>query len=205
MAYGEQTGDPSDDKPETHAERFFAALRLWGLVEALLDMCLLAILSRHETRQPLPSYPPTLERKLDYLSEAFRLLPSLSEGGEIASKVDSLFRAEKGLRNDIVHGSPLDYEDDGSVHFMLLQRRKGALPHYVLRTVTPKDWDRLSEVSIILFVELVALLLFVHPISDDVAGLSEDSFRRWEIKSAGEIPGSRRLRELMQTLAARHT
>jgi hypothetical protein len=151
---------PEDDEPETHADRLFAMLRTWGLAELTLDMCLMAIMEKHDTRRPLPPYPATLERKLEYLRETLRIFPSLAAGDRYAAKIDKLFTSEKTLRNIIVHSAPLRQEDNGTVHFLHLERRRGGMPHYALRVVRPKDWDRLFVTSAQI-VGYLYLLLFV--------------------------------------------
>jgi hypothetical protein len=195
--------DPRDDEPESHAERFFSAIRLWHLVEFQLDLCLMGVVGKHETRVPPPPWPATLERKLSFLQEACSALPTLAAAKGRADTIKALFTREKGLRNDIVHGGPIDYEDDGTVHFVVIRRRKNSLPEYSLRTVTPKDWDRLFAVSTQLAAHLLVLGFIVEPAPDGALDLPENRLREWEMKSAASFPGSKRLRDLLSKIVAR--
>ncbi len=189
---------PKDhDGPETHAERLFSMLRTWGLAEATLDMVLVAIMRDHDTRQPRPPYPATLEHKLKYLAEAVAMFPTLEAGSDWAAKANAKFKTEKTLRNSIVHGTPLKHEKNGTVHFMCLERQKGRVPHYVVKVVRPKDWDRLFEASVAAFTYLSLLLFLVAPPEDELLNETEEGLRKRDIQFAAQFPGSKELRKLM--------
>lgn len=190
------------DEPEDHADRLFSMLRWWGLAEFALDGCLMSIMSRHETRDPLPPYPATLERKLGYLKEAIGLYPALAGGEEYMAQAVRLLTDQKKLRNDIVHGAPIKQLDDGTTYFMVLERRKGGLPHYALRTVRGEDWAQLDTTSIIAFAFLAQLEQLIR----DTAPLGPGLHQGKKISSKGgvgllsHLPISKALRKLLEEL-----
>lgn len=195
--------DKDADAPETHATRLFGFLRSWGLAEFVLDQCVAIIMHDHDRRTPPRRFPVTLEKKLEYVREALAEIPALLWLGPHYAEIDAGFMREKDLRNTIVHGAPLQYEENGTVHFLQLRPHKSR-PSYKYREVKPADWDRLETFCIEQFVELFVLLTALENMGRE-AGLRHDeqTSRERVVKLSGRFPLPKRVRELMQEALTR--
>ncbi|RAK60864.1 hypothetical protein DJ021_14115 [Phenylobacterium hankyongense] len=189
----------AEEEPNDHAGRMATFLRAWGIAEMTLDMCIRTIFLKHEMRTPRPPVPVTLERKLAYFMEAHETIPALAPMLDDARQIDARFMREKDLRNTIVHGAPIKYEHDGTVHFLLLRPHKG-LPEYQLRTVRPKDWQRLQDNNIHLWLLLFIAVFCLDPPPDIDNPKQTD--RERSMQFAARFPGSKRLRRLLQEIVA---
>lgn len=117
---------------------------------------------------------------------------------------DATLTKHKDLRNAVVHGSPLHYEADGTVHFLMVQRRKRRLPTMVLRTVGPKQWDQLNRVSTQALGYLILVLFVLNP--EEVRFHASNKItREVAVKLASRLPGSKALREFVAKVLAGET
>ncbi len=188
------------DEADSHADRLFGFLRAWGFAEVILDTVIVTLMKHHDTRAPLPVFPATLERKLTYLKEAVDLHPHLAPAKRLAGKAIKLFMDEKGLRNHIVHGSPLQQLDDGTVHFMVLERRKRALPTYALRTVRRADWARLQKSANHAAAYLILLERALDPTEDSSLYRGDKLTSERLVGLPADLPVSKALRKLLNEL-----
>jgi hypothetical protein len=188
---------------ESHGDRFHGFLRAWGGAELLLDLCISQIYRHHNGREVDDQTPVTLERKLTFLKTAVATQESLTEFADVAMKAHRLLTDEKELRNLIVHGLPLKWERNGTVHFLRLEPNFES-PRYRRRVVTPADWDRLDTAAISAAAHLAFLGAVIASVgSNPGLNLSQETFGEWFVKGAAAFPASKRLRQLFKELITR--
>ena len=181
-------------------ERLVSFLQVWGSMEMQIDQSVALIYQHHEGDSVGRQEPVTIEKKLEFLTEAAAKLAGVRPMSTVVDDLVSRVMAEKDLRNTLVHGWPVKVESNGAAHIVRLRPRRHQ-PQYELRIVRAKDWERL-EITCRKVMALNVMLIFgLFPkgvAQSEVENASQD----WLLKGAKTFPASKRIRQLLEELFA---
>ena len=193
----------SDDVAPTgrilFGENLVGFLMTWGSMEMAIDQVIAVTYRYHNAEAVVTRLTPvTIEKKLQFLTDAAAKIPSASPFSETIESLVSRVKAEKDLRNTLVHGWPLKVEKNGTAHIVRLRPRQHE-PHYELRVVKDRDWDRLMTTCAEVFA-LATILTFGLSPEDVARNEVENVGRAWFVKGAETFPASKQIRKLMKEL-----
>lgn len=112
---------PEADEDELPAETFeerLAAFRSgWAMAEFMLG-ALVAAISRNLSDTSSQGSPHTTAGTIEFFERSFSRVPEMRTREDHARSVVRIFRAEKDLRNTIIHAPVLKIERNGTAHFL---------------------------------------------------------------------------------------
>lgn len=191
---------PESEGRRLFGERLVSFLHAWGSMEMQIDQSVALIYRHHDGEAARRQTPITIEKKLEFLTEAATKLVGVRPMSSVVDDLVSRVVAEKDLRNTLVHGWPAKIEANGAAHIVRLRPRLHE-PRYELRVVEAKDWERL-ETTCWKVMTLNTMLIFGLVPKDVAQREIKNISQEWLTRGAETFPASKRIRGLLGELFA---